>query len=127
MKLDKKKKRDDLADRLEALHSELEEAVSAFNAAMTERGGDVTDALKAYNDVLAEARSLVEDTASEARDAFDEKSERWQEGDKGAALSSWADELEGVDLEDMEIDLPEDIELPDGHAETLRDLPERPE
>jgi hypothetical protein len=38
------------------------------------------------------------------REAYDEMSERWRDGDKGIAVDGWLDDLEGLvdDLEAME-------------------------
>ncbi len=121
------KKRDAIADELEALHEKVEEAVTALNAAIDEKSKAVTEAVEAYNTKLKEAADLASETASDARDTYDERSDGWREGDKGQAVDSWITELEGFDDADLEVDLPETIETPDSHADQIRELPERPD
>ncbi|WP_331299070.1 hypothetical protein [Methylobacterium oryzae] len=48
--------------------------------------------MKALEQVGDNLRSFVE----EQRGAFDEMSERWQEGDRAADVSDWLDSLEEV-------------------------------
>lgn len=38
----------------------------------------------------------LEDVVSELREQWDEMSERWQEGDKGLAVSDWLDRLDEI-------------------------------
>lgn len=70
-----------------------------------------------------EVREILDDAAMEAEAYYDERSEKWQEGDRGQAYSDWKDrlrELADAVAEDIEPpELPE-IERPDW----LSDVPE---
>lgn len=81
-----------------------------------------------YNETLSEARGFIEDLANTMDDYASERSEKWQEGDAGSAYSSWQQEYESIDLDDVEhfepdLDLGEDFD----HADAIEQLPERPE
>lgn len=60
--------------------------------------------VKALEQVGDNLRSFVE----EQRGAFDEMSERWQEGDRAADVSDWLDSLEEVveSLAECEVSAP---------------------
>jgi hypothetical protein len=59
---------------------------------------------KQIDDVRAALDTEVQDMRSE----FDDKTERWQDGDKGVEVSAWLDELsEVVDtLDGLELEAP---------------------
>lgn len=63
--------------------------------------GPVNDVITTYNLAAKNAREFVEEIASRARDTFDEKSERWQEGDAGQALNSFAEDWEAINLDPL--------------------------
>lgn len=46
--------------------------------------------------LIEQAADALEAAAQEARDYFDEKSEKWQESDAGVSYSAWAEELENA-------------------------------
>jgi hypothetical protein len=61
------------------------------------------DKLLALRDAIADAEGACSDLASfctsfyeEQQEAYDNRSEKWQEGDKGQAVSSWLDEWSTV-------------------------------
>lgn len=74
-----------------------------------------TAKLKAlYEEILAKVQEYNEEaenfttTRDEAADRiqgeWDEKSERWQEGDKGEAVSAWLEEVREVEITPIELD-----------------------
>lgn len=113
-----------LAERADALRDGIE----CFNAAASEHWAEVEAARDEYNRALEEARSFVEEVREARQAEFDDKSERWQEGERGEAAAAWLAEWEQPDLDDVELDGPEPVEEPDlGHAEALVDLPDAAE
>jgi len=113
---------DKIADDLDEAAETLIDAVSAFNAAMEEAFKAVEEAQARYTECVDAARSFADDVASEARSEWDDKSEKWQEGERGQAAGEWVEEWEGLDFDTAEIVMPDPIEEPDlGHAEMLRD------
>ncbi len=95
---------------------QLESAIQSFNDKLEEERGAVEERLGTYNEKLAELKGIYEAAGEEARNYYDERSERWQDSDVGIAYSEWADTLESPDeLDDLEIDFPDplEVELPD--------------
>jgi hypothetical protein len=109
---------------LREAQGELEDAVSVYNDAVAEARGTLEDALAKYNELVAEARGFVEDIASTASGEIDDKSEKWQEGERGRAAIEWKDAWENATLEDVAIEFPDDVAI-DGcdHADTIEQLP----
>ncbi len=92
---------------------ELEAAIDAHNAALASIRDRLEAAVSTYNERIADLRSVYEDIASEARSYFEDRSERWQESDAGQTYSEWVDQLENIEMEDVDIEMPEELELPD--------------
>jgi uncharacterized coiled-coil DUF342 family protein len=126
-KLDKQElaRREKFEVDLREAAGELEDAVSTYNAAVTELRAPLEAAIEKYNELLEEARGFVEDIASTADGEIDDKSEKWQDGDKGQAAIAWKDAWEQADLEPLSIEFPDELtttEWPD-HADVLDQLP----
>ena len=109
-------------EKLTEAAAKLEDDV--FNAGFEQLRGPLTAALAEYNSVLAEARGFAEDIASQADSELDEKSERWRDGDRGQAAVAFKDEWEGLALDELELELPDEARLPDeDHAAVLEGAP----
>lgn len=118
------KERDDLCARLRDKHEELEAAVTKYNAAMVFPWSEVEAAVEAYNEAIQDAQAWKNDLAQEVRDYYDEKTEKWQESDKGGAVGAFADTLE-EDLPEVELEQPEELEFDhEPTAEVLEQMPE---
>lgn len=114
-----------MADALDEAGAALTDAVNAYNEAMAKAFEAVAAARDAYNEAVSDARGMVEDLVSDRRSEWEDKSEKWQESDKGQDAERWISEWEGIDLEEVEVSEPEAIEEPDlTHAEALREGPE---
>jgi predicted nucleic acid-binding Zn-ribbon protein len=111
-------------EKLTEAAAKLEDAVVVFNAGLEQLKGPLTAALAEYNSVLAEARGFAEDIASQADSELDEKSERWRDSDRGQAAVAFKDEWEGLALDELELELPDEARLPDeDHAAVLEGAP----
>ena len=117
--------RDEIAVRLEQAREKLETAVSAFNDALLAARGTLQTEIDEYNVVLAEAKTFADDVAQNWENDFEEKSERWQESDTGESVRAMIETWQSVDLESIDIDMPEpDISFDaEVHSELLTDLP----
>jgi hypothetical protein len=106
----------------------LAAAIVAFNTAFGPVAELLTGAAAAYNQSLGSARNFAYAIAEEARGEFDDKSERWQEGDKGTEADAWIQQWEDASLDDVDFEPPEPMEEidPSAHAVTLEDLPDSP-
>lgn len=118
----------ELVARLNAAREKLVEAIEEFNARLVEAYGDVEAVARSYNDIVEEAAALRDDVVEEGRSYFDERSETWQESERGVECSGWLDEWEGAVLDPVDVWMPDGIEEPDTDgADILDRLPDAPE
>lgn len=68
---------------IENLHNELREAIESYNEALKETGTELEA-------IVTEFRNWKDGL----QEAYDEKSESWQEGEKGSAVCEWLDGME---------------------------------
>jgi hypothetical protein len=81
---------------------------------------ELTTAKDMYNDTLVQFGSLRDEVVNNWQEEFEEKSENWQESEKGSAVQSMIDSWLGVDVEQL-ADVPDDI------SRELEDLPVEPD
>lgn len=127
MKLSKaeERRREELAEKLEAAGQEVNARFAELLKLLTDAEHDVNKAIRDYNKILLEAEAFVEGVAEEMRDSFDDKSERWQDSDKGQSAAAFVEEweqFEASELREVAILMPELEEEP-CHATELRELP----
>lgn len=84
------------AEEIEHLYGLIDEAVQRVDAKIF----DILVRIEAARD---EAREIVENAADAAETYFDERSEGWQDGDRGRAYAEWRDRLRGIAEEMDEI------------------------
>ena len=85
------KRRGQLVAALRGAQSKLEDEISQFNAKLVELHVPVEAAITAYNEVVAEAEGLREDIHSQQESDYDEKGDKWKDGEKGEAFKLWMD------------------------------------
>lgn len=121
------KQRNELVDELEAEKNKLDDAVRVFNEALEKARNELLIVLTDYNATVEDARNFVADIVSQAENDVGEKSERWQESERGQAVGEWVEAWRNVEreLSEVELELPEDIEpdMPE-HDTQLGDAPE---
>jgi len=103
----------DLQTEMADARGKLEDALRVYNAECAELRAPLEAALTAYNEQLEEVKGFVEDIANQADDEYSNKSERWQDGDKGQSARQWIDDWQGAEFEPVEITFPDDLEIPD--------------
>lgn len=121
--------REKLVTALAEKRAELDSALEAFNAQIAPLSADLRQAIEDYNSLLFDARAFVEEFVAEMQTEFEDKTERWQDSDRGQAVAEWISDLENsADFEDVGFEEPQEIELdaPD-HAALLDDLQLEPE
>jgi len=122
-----KGERASLTDHIETLQEKLHairEAEEARSMALASLDETVQTAITDYNGALADAKTFVEETAERLRGEYDEKTERWQEGDKGSAANEFIEQWESVDMEDIdESQTVAPDEIVAEHQEGLEGLP----
>jgi hypothetical protein len=120
-------RRDRIAEALTKAEDELEEAVTAFNDALEAARTTLQEKVDAMNEALGEARTFTEEIASDARTEYDDKSDKWREGERGEAACSYVETWEGLEneLSEVEIDVPNDIDYSrTGFDAVITDAPE---
>jgi hypothetical protein len=121
------KKKAELVDAIRMANTDLQAAIEEYDKAVTAEQAKVKEALKAVNAKIQEAKEWAEGIASEMQEYYDEKSERWQEGDNGQQYSEWKDSYENFSPDDLEIEFPEELEVVAADAaDDLENLPDEP-
>lgn len=130
MKLTKAQKtsRDEIVSKLREQEERLDEVISEFNAAVEAKWDEiVAPALAKHKEALDEAREFCEQIAGDIQNFYDDKSEKWQEGDRGQAVEDMRSEWESVDLDEPTIEPPSEVEKPwITHSASIEELPEEP-
>lgn len=123
-----------IRDRLAVARSELDEVIEKEIATIEDSYAAMNAAVETYNDFLGEARGFVEDLANEHEGEYDDKSENWQDGERGQATRQWLDALQEVydtrldDVEDFVFESPALAGMePEDHAEIIDNIPPEPE
>jgi hypothetical protein len=113
--------------RKNELETELEQVVGVLEDARTELQDQIEKLVTDFNEKhidplntkLEEVHGFVEDIVNERQGEYDDKSERWQEGERGQSAQSWLQDWESSlsDFEGMAaVEVPEvDITIPDAN------------
>jgi hypothetical protein len=118
-------RRDELVSRLRETFTALDMAVDKFNTAMAEAWEGVEEALTAHNEAITDANSLKAEITEEMQDYYDDRTEKWQESDKGQAFQSWKETWE-EEFSEAELEKPEDLDISqlEDYGEILEQLSE---
>ena len=124
---DQMKERDRFIERLNKAYEEVERSVSDANESMHAILEKVNVDIQEYNAVAEEAKAFVQGLADTFRSDFDDKSERWQESDRGQEIVGWIETFEEAEIEELtEASLP-DLDMADvgdNAASSLEELEE---
>lgn len=112
-------------DVLAEVGENLKEVIQEYNTKLEDLQAPVKESLSDYNEVIQKVKEFCEGIASKVEDEWAEKSEKWQESDKGQLVSEWKDLWEGADFEELELDFSGalDSSIPE-NVTTLDDLPD---
>jgi phosphoenolpyruvate-protein kinase (PTS system EI component) len=94
--------------------TKVEDAVLVFNTALAAARATLQESIDAYNEAAEALRGHIADVHRELEDEYDERSEKWQEGEKGEAAKAWLDTLEQFpeSVSDLSLDFfPEALEV----------------
>ena len=146
--------RDRLVDELHDAYEAFEAAIETYNETKAAEWATVAAALEAYHEKMAAAWPAVQDAqddytaklsetgewrdgqVADMEEEIDKHSDKWTEGDRGQAFVAWKEEYDGLDLEEVALDMPEPVELDEPRplaldfedpSEALSALPEAPE
>jgi hypothetical protein len=114
-----------LIDELALAAVRIEESVAHYNSQVEALRTPVEIAVTKYNELVSKARDLCIGIAGRADQDLGDKSEQWMESERGMAAQSWQESWDGVELDDVDYQWPDELEidLPDYDSD-LKDLPE---
>ena len=122
------KQKADFQLELAKAREELDAKVEDVNDALQTAIDALMDAVADYNSALERARAFATDIVSQAEEDFSDKSERWQEGERGEICRAWIDEWEQLSLDDIELpDIDRIVIDAEDHADLLDQLPDEAE
>lgn len=105
---------DSLAESCATKGDAIKRAIDAYNEAMASHIEAIKEAKDEYNEELAGLREIMEGLHQDAEEYQGNRSEKWQEGEKGRAYSRWVDSMEGISqLDALDFDTPEPMDHPD--------------
>lgn len=117
----------EICNKLQEVYDSLEEAIEIFNQYVDGAWVNVETAINNYNEAISDANEWQSGVATEIQDLIESKSEKWQEGDKGQAYTSWKEQYE-EELEAIELEKPDKVSFDgDNPSELLDQKPEEPE
>lgn len=120
-------KRQDYINGLNEQKLKVAEAIDEYNAVAREAFAKVKDAVSDYNAILLNVDEWHAGINGDQQNYYDERSEKWQEGEKGQAYEGWKQQWEDIALDEIELDEPDDFEVPEmEHANELEALPGEP-
>jgi hypothetical protein len=118
--------RETIVTRLNSAGEAVTDAVNAYNEAMAAEWAKVEEAIADYNAAVESANEFRDGVHADMEGYYEDRSEKWQEGEKGSAYSDWMNEWDEY-FSELEVDPPNPVDEPDlGEADALADLPEVP-
>lgn len=101
------KTRDELLKAVREKQETLNGEIDNFNQAVAEAREVLMTKVDDFGGALSDLRDFITQKHDEFESEYDDKSEKWQEGDRGMATRSWIDSFESLELDDVELeDLP---------------------
>ncbi len=117
------------SDRLCIEGQKVESLYDELDTCLAEARGKVTELVAAINEARQEVHGILDDLVTEVDAYYDERSAKWQEGDKGQSYDEWRQELtqtrDEMD-EDLELEIPEDPDRPDWLAQVIEGIQTEP-
>lgn len=118
MKRLSKQDRDDMAKALadiEARVNTLDFFIRRYNDAVAEARSDVETNLELLNQAITDADELRATLADNMDNYYDDRSDKWREGDAGQAYYDWKEQWSHP-FEQVELDIPYELEMPEVEA-----------
>jgi chromosome segregation ATPase len=116
-----------LTEKLEAAVSVVNERLASLRDLIDNAKGEIEDAVSSYNEIVRGASEFARDIAAEMEEEYEDRSERWQESEKGQLARAFVSEWEGFGIDEIDIDdlLPstDDIEDIEDVSVTFSELP----
>lgn len=103
-------------DKMSELMADIRELLGVYNSTKVTAEETLGLVIDRLNEKRDELHGILDEAASDASTYYDERSEKWQEGDRGSVYSDWKDELQriaGEIAEEFEVPEYPDLEEPD--------------
>lgn len=107
------KEHEELVDAVNGAHQELDGAIKQYNERVAAAHSELAPFVEAFNEAVTKANDFRESVHSDQQAYFDEKSEKWQEGDAGSAYSDWMSQWDEAAIEEVELDDAPEMDTPD--------------
>ena len=115
------------AEAIRKTRDELDAAVEKFNARNAESLVPVEAAIDKLNAALIAAAEWRDGVTQEMERYAVDRSERWRESEAGQNFKLWKDQFLGLFLDEIELEKPDDLEIPDTiEPEEILELPDQP-
>lgn len=111
--------KEELLAQLQEQHAAVNEAIRTYNEEMKTRWAAVESVIATCNQTVAIANAFMSEIADDIDDYMAEKSDAWQEGDRGQAYAAWAEEYRN-EIEEVDVSEPDwvdDIDAETGPAQ----------
>lgn len=103
--------RDACLAKLNDKYDKLRQAVISFNSQMEADWRDTIEKnLKDYNEEVQVANAWRETVEGLIGDAYNAKSEKWQESEKGVSVAEWKSSF-GEEFDELELEMPEFVNI----------------
>ena len=120
------KERDEVIEAARRKLGALNTAISTFNERLEEQRSILDDATNDCNGAMQGVADYLERIKDRLTGEYDDKSEKWQEGEKGTTVRDWIDTFD-IDFMDIDVEVPNDIsEAECDELETLEGLETEP-
>jgi hypothetical protein len=111
-------KRDDLVKRLNEAKGDVQVAYDQMASFISD---DLNGKIAQYNEIVGEMETFRDELVGDMENYFDDKSEKWQEGDSGSEYQAWKSSWEELDVTEVDtVTVPDELTM--GHAEELEGM-----
>ncbi len=121
--------RDEHNTKLKETHEAVVAAVKEYNEKREELWASVQEAADAFDEAREAAEEWAHDVASRIEEECADKSEKWQESDRGMNAQSFQGDYENFSIDALALEDPGDVTEPDAPAsdDWFEGLPEEVE
>jgi hypothetical protein len=108
-------KKDELVTRLNTVKADV---LAAYVHVITLIDEKLNKRIQEYNEILSEVESFRDELVGDMESYYDDRSEKWQEGDAGSNYQEWKGEWEALSVDEVpEVDHPDEPQM--DHADEL--------
>jgi hypothetical protein len=119
--LEKKKS---IREELQRAYEHMRKTINDANVIIADAVSETNASIREYSAAVEEAKAFCKEVAEEWQGDFDDRSEKWQEGEAGEAVSQAISDWEGFDPDEVEEVEFDGFDTPDPYHEDFEELPE---